>query len=404
MNLIGIGNFSEVWHVINQKYKQEFAMKTFLKSKIIDKKCVKSIIKERNLLSRINHPFIVNMHFSFQDNHYLYMILDLMKGGDLRYYIKLSEKSKKIFTEKETNFIVANLVLALEYIHKNNIIHCDIKPENILLNKQGYFCLTDFGIATNKSDKENNNISNNNITINENPYIAGSLGYMPPEIIFSESLNFCADYFSLGVVCYELMMGKLPYTSKNFDEMKKLIMANQVQIKKFNIPEGWSETSADFINKLIQRKQIKRLGFNGIDELKSHPWLKDINWKEIYLHKMKSPFIPELNKKNFNNIYFNVKKKENDETKVTLERYQIIELNKDYNNKFDEFYYFNKYSMKYNKENKKNCFINPHKKYEEEEKKENPIHNDNVTNKFEKKKNIFHNLERLNYFSNNELK
>ena len=71
-------------------------MKTFLKSKLIDKKCVKSIIKERNLMSKINHPFIVNMHFSFQDNHYLYMILDLMKGGDLRYYIKLSEKSKKI--------------------------------------------------------------------------------------------------------------------------------------------------------------------------------------------------------------------------------------------------------------------------------------------------------------------
>ena len=114
-------------------------MKTFLKSKLIEKKCVKSIIRERNLMSKINHPFIVNMHFSFQDNHYLYMILDIMKGGDLRYYIKLQEKSKKIFTEKEVNFLVANLVLALEYIHKNNIIHCDLKPENILSNKQGYF-------------------------------------------------------------------------------------------------------------------------------------------------------------------------------------------------------------------------------------------------------------------------
>ena len=400
MNLIGIGNFSEIWHVINQKYKQEFAMKTFLKSKLIDKKCVKRIIKERNLMAKINHPFIVNMHFSFQDNHYLYMILDLMKGGDLRYYIKLSEKSKKIFTEKEANFIVANLILSLEYIHKNNIIHCDIKPDNILLNKQGYFFLTDFGIAMNKSDKENHNISNNNITSYENNYLAGSLGYMPPEIMFEESINFCADYFSLGVVCYELMMGKLPYISKSFEGMKKLIMANQVQIKKFNIPENWSETCADFINKLIQRKQVKRLGYNGIDEIKNHPWLKDINWKDIYLHKIKSPFVPELSKKIFNNLYFNNKRKENEETKVTLERYQIIELNKDYNNKFDEFYYFNKYSMKYN--NKKNCFINPHKKYEEDEKKENLTQN-NVTNKFEKKKNVFTNLERLNYF-NNKLK
>ena len=130
--LIGVGSFSEVWYVINSKYKSEFAMKIFSKSKLIDKKCVKSIIKERNLIAKINHPFIVNMHFSFQDNHYLYIILDLMKGGDLRYYIRLQEKGKKKFTEKEVNFLVTNLILALEYIHKNNIIHSDIKPEKIL--------------------------------------------------------------------------------------------------------------------------------------------------------------------------------------------------------------------------------------------------------------------------------
>ena len=147
----------------------------------------------------------------------------------------------------------------MEYIHKNNIIHYDIKPENILTNKQGYFYLTNFGIATTKSDKENDNLSNNNnnLNYNTNHYLTGSLGYMPPKIMFNEPLNFCADYFSLGVLCYELMMGQLPYISKSLEGMKKLIMANQVQINKFNIPEGWSETSADFINKLIQRKQIK---------------------------------------------------------------------------------------------------------------------------------------------------
>ena len=379
-------------------------MKTFSKSRLIDKKCVKSIIKERNLMSKINHPFIVNMHFSFQDNHYLYMILDLMKGGDLRYYIKLSEKSKRIFTEKEVNFLVANLILALEYIHKNNIIHCDLKPENILVNKNGYFYLTDFSIATNKTEKENNiNKANANNNNNTNNYLAGSLGYMPPEIMFEENLNFCADYFSLGVICYELLMGQIPYQSKSLEGMKKLIMANQVQIKKFNIPEGWSETFADFINKLIQRKQTKRLGYNNIDEIKNHPWLENTNWKEIYLHKMKSPFVPELNHKIFNNFYFNDKRKENEETKITIERYQIIEMNKDYSNKFDEFYYFNKYSMKYNKENKKKGFINPHKIYEEEEKPDKKIHNINI-NKFERKKMGANKFERYDYYLKNKIK
>ena len=387
-------------------------MKIFSKSKLIDKKCVKSVIKERNLLAKINHPFIVNMHFSFQDNHYLYIILDLMKGGDFRYYIKLQEKSKKKFTEKEANFLVTNLILALEYIHKNNIIHCDIKPENILANKQGYFYLTDFSIAKNKTDKENNNININNInaninntTNNNNPYnnhyLEGSLGYMPPEILFSDSLNFCADYFSLGVICYEIMMGKIPYMSKNLDGMKKLVMANQVQIKKFSIPEGWSESAADFINKLIQRKQFKRLGYNGIEEIKSHPWIKDTNWKEIYLHNMKSPFIPELNKRNF---YFNDKRRESQETAVTLERYQIIELNKDYKNKFDEFYYFNKYSMKYKKENKNNGFINPHKKYEADNNKDDNDRINNTNNKHEKTKKVGKNNKRYNHYSPNKIK
>ena len=378
-------------------------MKTFSKSRLIDKKCVKSIIKERNLMSKINHPFIVNMHFSFQDNHYLYMILDLMKGGDLRYYIKLSEKSKRIFTEKEVNFLVANLVLALEYIHKNNIIHCDLKPENILVNKNGYFYLTDFSIATNKTEKENNINKANANNNNTNNYLAGSLGYMPPEIMFEENLNFCADYFSFGVICYELLMGQIPYQSKSLEEMKKLIMANQVQIKKFNIPEGWSETFADFINKLIQRKQTKRLGYNNIDEIKNHPWLENTNWKEIYLHKMKSPFVPELNHKILNNFYFNDKRKENEETKITIERYQIIEMNKDYSNKFDEFYYFNKYSMKYNKENKKKGFINPHKIYEEEEKPDKKIHNINI-NKFDRKKMGVNKFERYDYYLKNKIK
>ena len=388
-------------------------MKIFSKSKLIDKKCVKSVIKERNLLAKINHPFIVNMHFSFQDNHYLYIILDLMKGGDLRYYIKLQEKSKKKFTEKEANFLVTNLILALEYIHKNNIIHCDIKPENILANKQGYFYLTDFSIAKNKTDKENNNININNINANinnktnnnnnpyNNHYLEGSLGYMPPEILFSDSLNFCADYFSLGVICYEIMMGKIPYMSKNLDGMKKLVMANQVQIKKFSIPEGWSESAADFINKLIQRKQFKRLGYNGIEEIKNHPWIKDTNWKEIYLHNMKSPFIPELNKRNF---YFNDKRRESQETSITLERYQIIELNKDYKNKFDEFYYFNKYSMKYKKENKNNGFINPHKKYEADNNKDDTDRINNTNNKHEKIKKVGKNNKRYNHYSPNKIK
>ena len=380
MNLIGIGSFSEVWHVIDRKYKKEFAMKKILKTKIIDKKFIKGIIKERDLLSKLNHPFLVNMHFSFQNNQYLFMILDLKKGGDLRYYFRLYKtESSKFFSEDECKFMVSNLVLALEYLHKNNIVHCDIKPENIVISKTGYFYLTDFGIAINLKEEEKNKKSNN---YNDN--IVGSLGYMAPEIMFQEKVHFCADYFSLGVICYEMMMGKIPYHGKGLEDTKKLIMANQVQIKKFSIPLGWSPEAADFINKLIQRKQYKRLGYNNFEEIKNHPWLINIDWKKIYLHELKSPFVPDLNRKNINNIYFNEKKKENEDSKITLERYKIIEENKDNQLQFDDFYYYNKYSMKYNKE--KDIFINPHSKYEDKDSKS--IDRNNNSNKISRNRNL----------------
>ena len=198
----------------------------------------------------------------------------------------------------------------MEYIHSNNIIHCDIKPENIVIDKNGYFYLTDFGIAINIKDEENNKKENNN------NYIAGSVGYMAPEIMFQEKFNFCVNYFSLGVICYEIMMGNLPYLGNGLEETKKLIMANQTQIKKFDIPKDWSSEAADFINKLIQRKQYKRLGYNNFVEIKNHPWLINVDWKNIYLKKIKSPFIPDLNRKKFINSLLNEKKKENEDSKI----------------------------------------------------------------------------------------
>ena len=371
VNIIGIGTFSEVWHVIDKKYKKEFAMKLILKSKIIDKKFIKGIIKERNLLSKLNHSFLVNMHFSFQDNQYLYIILDLMKGGDLRYYYKLSNSddihNNKKFTEKECHFMVSNLILALEYIHKNNIVHCDIKPENIVINKNGYFCLTDFGISINLKNEEKNK---------KNNYIEGSLGYMAPEIMFQEKISFGVDYFSLGVVCYEMMMGRLPYFATGIEEIKKLILANQVTIKKFDISVGWSKEAADFINKLIQRKPYKRLGYNNYEEIKNHIWLNNVDWKKIYLHEVKSPFVPDLNKKNFDNVYFNEKKKEIEDSKLTMERYIMIESNKDFKIKFDDFYYFNRYTMK-DKDGDK--IVNPHIIYEDKDNYSNNANNSKLS-------------------------
>ena len=125
-------------------------MKEMSKAKIIDKRSEKGIKGERDLLSKLHHPFIVNMHYSFQDKDKLYLVMDLLTGGDLRYHICKRHR----FSEKQSRFFIACLLLALEYCHTNHIIHRDIKPENLVLDSKGYLHLTDFGIA--KTQQPNN--------------------------------------------------------------------------------------------------------------------------------------------------------------------------------------------------------------------------------------------------------
>ena len=319
-------------------------MKEMSKAKIIDKKSISSIKNERNFLSYLNHPFIVNMHYAFQDNLNLYLIIDLFTGGDLRYQL-----CQNYFNEKETKFFIACIILSLEYIHKNNIMHRDLKPENLILDSNGKVHLTDFGIAK--------KISANSTSKDT----SGTPGYMAPEVMCGLDHNFAVDFFALGIIAFELMHHYRPYKGNSRKEIKENIMAKQVRINLSKIPNNWSKYSADFINKLIMRKPIKRLGFNGIKELKEHLWFKDFNWGELYLGKMKAPFLP-FNKDNYDYKYCNAIEKIGINT---LERYNKILKCEEFTNCFMDYEYFDrKLQNKNNKVTKKNYVDNPHIAYE----------------------------------------
>ena len=337
ISIIGQGGFGKVWKVELKKTNQEYAMKEISKLKIIDKNSEKNIKSERNLLSKMCHPFIITMHYSFQDNENLYLILDLLSGGDLRYHI-----NKKIkFTEEQAKFIIGCTILGLEYCHKNYIIHRDIKPENLLLDENGYIKISDFGIA--KIQIENNK--------NET---SGTPGYMAPEVLFCQNHTIVVDYFALGIICYELMKNIRPYIGKSKKEIKEKMMNTQIYIKKNDICKNWSLESIDFINGLLQRKPFKRLGFHGINEIKNHSWFDNFNWDDLYNKKIIAPFIPK-NIDNFDTRFFNQIEKIGVDTK---ERYNKILNDSNYNNIFSDFYYFDIDIAKNNKNYK--MFINPH--------------------------------------------
>jgi len=300
--IIGRGGFGKVWKVKLKKTNEYFALKEMSKLKIIDRRSEISIMSEKTLLSKLNNPFIVNMYFTFQDFSNLYLVMDLLTGGDLRYHIA----KRRRFTEKETKFFIANMLLALEYIHSKNIIHRDIKPENLVLELNGYLRITDFGVAK-INEKDNSSET------------SGTPGYMAPEVILVQNHSFPSDFFALGVIGFEFMLGYRPYLGGSRKEIKELIIYKQAKLEEDDIPYSWSLEAGDFINKLLKRKPKQRLGYNGVKEIKNHFWMRDINWDLLKKKEITAPFIPNPNRENYDKAYC---EKVEDIGETTIERYQ----------------------------------------------------------------------------------
>ena len=293
------------------------------KLKIIKKNSVKNINNEKKFLSMLNNPFLVNMICSFQDNENLYLVMDLLLGGDMRYHINKKAVYNRKNDENQLKFIAGCVLVGLNYIHEKQIIHKDIKPENLVFDSRGYIHITDFGIS--KIYHPDNGKEN-----------SGTPGYMAPEVLFNKDHNFSVDYFSLGVILYELLMGRRPYHGHSKKELRKDVVSRQAKIKEDNIPDGLIKSNkfslcADFINKLLERKKEKRLGYMNFKEIKDHPWLIDFNWDELITKKMQPYFVPPVSDSNYDKKYCNEPEKIGDETQ---KEYESIQNKYDYNKLF----------------------------------------------------------------------
>ena len=306
----------KVWKVCYKKTGKIYAIKEMSKAKIIDKKSIDNVLGEKLLLSQLHHPFIVNMIYSFQDHDNLYLVMDLLPGGNLRYHISI----KRRFTEKQNKFLIGCILVGLEYIHCQNILHRDIKPENLVFDSRGYLRITDFGIA--KKYKVNNRKDT-----------SGTVGYLAPEVLCNENHNFSIDYYAVGIITFELAYGHRPYIGKTKSEVKHLILTRQAQIDYDELPEGYSNEAADFINKLIQRKPKNRLGKNSIKEVINHPWLEGFDWEELKKKNLEAFFIPKIGD-NFDKKFC---LKSDKMSTDTIERYKQITMEPNYKFVFKDF-------------------------------------------------------------------
>ena len=365
--VIGKGGFGKVWKVQYKKTNEYFALKEMSKRKILDKKSEKSINSERKFLSILNHPFIVNMHYAFQDNDNLYLVMDMLSGGDLRYHCS----RYRSFSEEQTRFFIACITYSLEYIHSNNVIHRDIKPENLVLDDKGYVRVTDFGIA------KYNTADNSSET-------SGTPGYMSPEVMNAENHSFTTDFFAIGVIGYEFLMGFRPYNGKNRKEIKEKIFGEKVEITLNQKKKGWSDDVIDFINKLLERNKDLRLGANkGFQELKEHQWLKYYPWDELEQKILPAPFVPE-EIDNFDKSYCESEEKITQETKL---RYKKIYSSNTYKIAFVDFY-FNKDIAKYQRKQVKSKKVKNIIKNEEN-------NNENKNENMDEKNTVNNNVEEI---------
>ena len=331
------------------------------KVKIIDRRSEKSIKTERDFLSKLRHPFIVNMNCAFQDYDNLYLVMDLLTGGDLRYHLcKL-----RLFSEEEAKFFIACLLLGLEYIHGNNIIHRDIKPENLVFDEKGYLRITDFGVA--KIRKEDNSSET-----------SGTPGYMAPEVLMAQNHSFPVDFFAIGVMGYEFMLGQRPYIGKNRKEIKQLVLRKQAKIDEDDIVDGWSMESVEFINHCLKRKDSRRLGFTGgVKDLKNHKWFKDYDWESLYNKTLSAPFVPYIGG-NFDKKYCEAIENLSQET---LERYQGYRDKKNFRHLFEGYTYINYELSQITSGNETNTRVSTNTKYSKPIMSTNTSVNDKRKNK-----------------------
>ncbi|KAG0167628.1 hypothetical protein DFQ28_005923 [Apophysomyces sp. BC1034] len=273
---VGKGAFGKVRVVQHKGTKQLFALKYINKAKCIDMRAVENIISERRLLEQINYDLIVNLRYAFQDDENMFMVIDLMLGGDLRFHLDRMGPMPEDYVQ----YYAAEISLGLHYLHGRRIVHRDLKPDNILLNEQGHAHLTDFNIAVRYTDGK------------PLTSIAGSMAYMAPEILQKRGYFASVDWWSLGVVCYELLFAQRPFQGKTNDALQQAILHDAVEFPENEV----SADAIDFVKELLTRDATQRLGFGqkGFRRLKAHPWLKAIRWEELEMKRGDSPFVPDV--------------------------------------------------------------------------------------------------------------
>eukprot|EP00164_Ancoracysta_twista_P005943 GFYU01008183.1.p1 GENE.GFYU01008183.1~~GFYU01008183.1.p1 ORF type:complete len:915 (-),score=288.09 GFYU01008183.1:169-2913(-) len=269
---IGVGGHGRVKMVRHKTNKKVYAMKIYFKNEVTDPMEQHNIMNEKHLMSQLHSPFVVQMVRTFQDQDCLYLLMEIVYGGNL---LNLMENLvTERFDEKSSQFFVGNTLLGLKYLHDKDILHRDIKPENLMLDVTGYVKITDFGCAK-QTEKRTFTV-------------LGTPDYVAPEVLLNKGHGPAVDYWAVGVLVYEFLAGRPPFESP--DELERIY--NIVGVT-YEFPDFFTAPAKDLVSSLLQYNPEARLGAkNGVQDIMKHPWFKKIDWKALEAQQAKPPFKP----------------------------------------------------------------------------------------------------------------
>jgi serine/threonine protein kinase len=266
ISVIGRGSYGKVMLCENKETKGLFAIKTVHKDRLLRSQKVHTVIFERNILGKLSHPFIVSLCFAFQTPEKFYLGLEYLPGGELFHHFK--DKSK--LDMEAVRYYIAEIALALDYLHVNGVIYRDLKPENVLLGADGYLKLTDFGLS-----KE---------IASQTGTFCGTPEYLAPEVIRRDPYGFPVDWWALGILSYELIFGVTPFFHRNRSRM-----FGEIEHRDPTFPENADPNVVRLIRGLLSKEPGQRFGF---DQLRAEPFFSRVSFEDVLEKKIEMPYIP----------------------------------------------------------------------------------------------------------------
>ncbi|KKY35966.1 putative camp-dependent protein kinase catalytic subunit [Diaporthe ampelina] len=274
LRTLGTGSFGRV-HLVQSKHNSRFyAVKVLKKAQVVKMKQVEHTNDERKMLGEVKHPFLITLWGTFQDSRNLYMVMDFVEGGEL---FSLLRKSGR-FPNPVAKFYAAEVTLALEYLHEKHIIYRDLKPENLLLDRHGHLKITDFGFAKRVPDKTWT--------------LCGTPDYLAPEVVSNKGYNKSVDWWSLGILIYEMLCGYTPF----WDSGSPMKIYENILRGKVKYPAYINPDAQDLLERLITADLTKRLGnlYGGPKDVKQHAWFAEVTWDRLARKDIDAPYTPPV--------------------------------------------------------------------------------------------------------------